>query len=270
VAVSVSDVSPKIGVVYRAGAGTDLFLQYARGFRAPPFEDANIGLDIPLFNIRALPNPDLRSETSDGWEAGLRWEGRRARLALAAFQTDYDDFIETKARIGVDPESGRLLFQSRNIDRARIRGVEARGSLRPGGHLHGVTLEAAAYLAEGENRITGEPLGSVGPAQAVLGARWRSHDDRTGLRAVLTLTDGWSRQDESGGERFEPAGYGVVDVYATRLVGDHLTLTLGIGNLTDRRYWRWADVSGLTPDDPVLPMLAQPGRHYSIGLQWDW
>jgi len=270
VAVAVSDVSPKLGIVYRAGADTDLFLQYARGFRAPPFEDANIGLDIPLFNIRALPNPELRSETSDGWEAGLRWEGRRARLAFAAFQTDYDDFIETKARIGVDPASGRLLFQSRNIDRARIRGVEARGSLRPGGRLRGLMLEAAAYLAEGENRITGEPLGSVGPAQAVLGARWRSHDDRTGLRAVLTLTDGWSGQDDAEGERFEPAGYGVVDLYATRRLGDHLTLTLGIGNLTDRCYWRWADVSGLTPDDPVLPMLAQPGRHYSIGLQWDW
>ncbi len=270
VSVSVSDVSPKLGLLYRAGTRTDLFVQYARGFRAPPFEDANIGLDIPLFNIRALPNPELRSETSDGWEAGLRREGRLTRFAVAVFQTDYDDFIETKARIGVDPDSGRLLFQSRNIDRARIRGMEMRGSLTPGGRLRGLTLEAAAYLAEGENRVTGEPLGSVGPAQAILGAQWRSDDDRMGLRAVLTLTDGWSRQDQTEGERFEPAGYGVVDLYATRLVGDRLTLTLGIGNLTDRRYWRWADVRGLTPQDPVLPILAQPGRHFSIGLHRDW
>jgi len=134
-----------------------------------------------------------------------------------------------------------------------------------------VALDGAAlYCGADTPPITGEPLGSVGPAQAVLGARWRSDDDRTGLRAVVTLTEGGSRQDETQGERFEPAGYGVVDIYATRLVGDRLTLTLGIGNLTGRRYWRWADVSGLTPDDPVLPMLAQPGRHYSIGLQWDW
>ena len=270
VSVAVEDVSPKLGVVYRLDARTDVFLQYAKGFRAPPFEDANIGLDIPLFNIRALPNPDLRSETSDGWEAGLRREGRYTRLELAAFHTDYDDFIETKAFVGVDPQSGRLLFQSRNIDSARIRGLELRGSLRPSGRLRNLTFEGAAYWAEGENRATGEPLGSVGPPRAVLGAHWRSDDDRTSLRAVLTLTGAWSRQDETGEPRFEPAGHGVLDLYASRLLGDHLTLTLGVGNLTDRRYWRWTDVSGLTPDDPVLPMLAQPGRHYSIGLHWDW
>lgn len=270
VAVAVEDVSPKLGVVYRLDARTDVFLQYARGFRAPPFEDANIGLDIPLFNIRALPNPDLRSETSDGWEAGLRREGRYTRLEFAAFHTDYDDFIETKAFVGVDPQSGRLLFQSRNIDSARIRGLELRGSLRPGGRLRNFELEGAAYWAEGENRATGEALGSVGPPRAVLGANWRSDDERTTLRAVLTLTDAWSRQDEAGEPRFEPAGHGVVDLYASRLLGERLTLTLGIGNLTDRRYWRWTDVKGLTPDDPVLPMLAQPGRNYSIGLHWDW
>ena len=66
VSLSESDISPKLGFVYDVNDNSNLYVQYAHGFRAPPFEDANIGLDIPLFNIRAIPNPDLKSETSNG------------------------------------------------------------------------------------------------------------------------------------------------------------------------------------------------------------
>ena len=55
----------------------------------------------------------------------MRWSGERSRLQFAAFRTDYTDFIETKARIGIDPQSGRLLFQSINIGEANISGIEA-------------------------------------------------------------------------------------------------------------------------------------------------
>jgi hypothetical protein len=27
---------------------------------------------------------------------------------------------------------------------------------------------------------------------------------------------------------------------------------------------------GLSPDDPLLPTLAQPGRNLSVGLEWNW
>ncbi|NNF52554.1 MAG: TonB-dependent receptor, partial [Gammaproteobacteria bacterium] len=72
--VSISEVSlaPKLGAVIQLNESTSLFAQYARGFRSPPFEDANIGLEVPLFNVRAIANPDLKPETSDGVEIGLR------------------------------------------------------------------------------------------------------------------------------------------------------------------------------------------------------
>jgi len=270
VGVSDSEVSPKLGAIYHIGDDVDVYLQYSRGFRAPPFEDANIGLDIPLFNIRAIPNPDLKSETSDGWELGLRWQGERSRLNLGAFRTDYDDFIETKTRIGVDPVSGRLLFQSINIGDAYIQGVEARWARELAGPFAGLTVHASAFWAEGKNRDNDQPLNSVGPAEAVLGATWRSVDERTEIRALFTASDDWSRRDESAGELFEPAGYGVIDLFAAHRMGERLTFRAGIGNVTDRVYWRWSEVRGLAPDDVLLPTLAAAGRNYSIGLQWDW
>jgi len=268
--LSDSDISPKLGAIYHIGDDVDIYLQYSRGFRAPPFEDANIGLDIPLFNIRAIPNPDLKSETSDGWELGMRWQGERSQLQLGVFRTDYDDFIETKTRIGVDPASGRLLFQSINIGDAYIQGIEARWARELAGRFAGLTVHASAYWAEGENRDNGQPLNSVGPAEAVLGATWRSVNDRTEIRALFTVSDDWSRRDESAGELFEPAGYAVLDLFFAHTIGERLTVRGGIGNVTDRVYWRWSEVRGLAPDDALLPTLAEAGRNYSIGLQWGW
>ncbi len=270
VALSESDVSPKLGAIYHLGDDIDLYMQYAHGFRAPPFEDANIGLDIPLFNIRAIPNPELRSETSDGWELGVRWQGERSRLQLGAFRTSYTDFIETKVRIGVDPQSGRLLFQSINIGEAYIRGVEGSWSQDLSELIPGLTLQTSAYWAEGENRENGQPLNSVGPAEAVIGAYWQSVDERTQVRALFTAAEGWSELDETSGELFEPPGYGVLDLFVARRVGENLTVRAAVGNVTDRVYWRWSEVRGLAPDDVLLPTLAQSGRNYSIGLQWDW
>jgi hemoglobin/transferrin/lactoferrin receptor protein len=268
--VAASDLSPKLGVVWRVHEDLDLYLQYAHGFRAPPFEDANIGLDIPLFNVRALPNPDLRSETSRGIESGLRWYAGRTRLNLSVFRTEYDDFIETKARVGVDPQSGRLLFQSINIGAARIHGAEARlvHTLRE--RWDGLSLHASAYLARGENDDSGEPLNSVGPAQAVIGVDWTSPDERTRLSALLSASAAFDDRDQTGGALFQPAGYAVVDLFATRRIGEHLRLSASVGNLTDRTIWRWAQVRSLAPDDPVLPSLAAPGRHVSVSLRWDW
>ena len=270
VALSDSDLSPKLGAIWRIGDRLDLYLQYAHGFRAPPFDDANLGFDIALFKYRAIPNPDLKSETSDGWEAGLRWQGERSKLQLSAFHTDYDDFIESKVRLGFDPALDRLLFQSINIGDAYIRGFEARWLRELTGRLQGLSLHAAAYGAEGENRDNDEPLNSVGPAEAVLGATWRSASERTEVRVLLTATDDWSRRDETAGELFQPPGHAVLDLFVARAFGERLTLRAGIGNLADRTYWRWSEVRGLASNDPLLATLAEAGRNYSIGLQWDW
>ena len=136
--------------------------------------------------------------------------------------------------------------------------------------MPGLTLQASAYWAEGENDENGQPLNSVGPAEAVVGAYWKSFDERSEIRVLLTAAQRWSRNDQTGGELFEPPGYGVIDVFIAHSIGEKLTVRAGIGNLTDRTYWRWSTVRGLAPGDVLLPTLAETGRNYSIGLQWDW
>ena len=267
VSIDESEVSPKAGVIFHANAALDIYLQYSHGFRAPPYADANIGLDIPFFNYRAIPNPDLKSESSDGFDLGLRWSGIRSSARFSVFDTRYEDFIESKVRLGEDPVSGRILFQSQNLRETRIQGLEAGFTTRLNDAW---SVDGSAYYATGENKETGEALNSVGPAQAVLGVAWSSLDRRRQLRLKTTLTDAWSDRDETGGELFKPDGYVVFDLYFTQRLGERTSVRAGLHNLTDKTYWNWSDVRGLGPDDPLLPYLAQAGTSASVSLNINW
>ena len=270
VSISDAELSPKFGLIWQPRESIDLYLQYSHGFRAPPYEDANIGLELPVFNVRAIPNPDLRSESSDGVDLGVRWRGERGSLHLSLFRTEYDDFIESKVRLGADPVSGRILFQSQNVREAVIEGVEAGWVLDVERVPGEFSIDGSFYWARGENRDNGEALNSVGPAQAVIGVDWSPTDVAWRTRLRATFTDGWSDLDESGGELFKPPGNAIFDLYVTRSLGDRVRLRAGVNNLTDKIYWSWSDVRGLSPNDPVLPYLARPGRSLVLGVDMDW
>ena len=270
VSISEFELSPKAGLVYELGPSSEVYLQYSHGFRAPPYEDANISLDLPLFNVRAVPNPDLRSERSDGFDAGVRWRGTSGSAYLSVFRTEYTDFIESKVRLGPDPDSGRILFQSQNIASATIEGIEAGADVDMTFVAEGLTLQGGLFIARSENLDTGQPLNSVGPPQGVASVNWQSPGNR--LRASLrgTFTDDWSARDETGGELFEAPGHAVLDLYLAVRLGTGLTLRAGAMNLTDKTYWAWTDVRGLAPDDPVIPYLSHPGRRFSVGIDMTW
>jgi hemoglobin/transferrin/lactoferrin receptor protein len=270
VAISASETSPKLGIIGRLSPSTEVYLQYAHGFRAPPFEDANISLDIPLFNVRAVPNPDLRAERSDGLDAGIRWHGDQSNAYISLFYTEYEDFIESRVNVGVDHESGRILFQSRNIDRADIAGIEAGFSSKLESLLHGLSLEARLFAARGRDRRSNAPLNSVGPTQAVIGLNLGPEGQR--WRAALrgTFTNGWTERDETAGELFEPPGHAVFDLYLEYRASRNVTLRAGLRNLTDRTFWSWTDVRNLPPGDPAIPYVSQPGRSVTAGIDIDW
>ena len=273
VAINEDNFSPRFGVLYHINNVFGVYAQYANGFRAPPFEDANIGLDIPLFNIRAIPNPDLKSETSQGIELGFRYMTDHTRLTLALFDTHYDDFIETKALIGRDPESGVILFQSRNIDKARIYGLDLRLEQDLAAwseSLDNWSLNGAAYWSRGENQDNNQALNSVSPPQMVLGTSWFSPDRRWNVNLVGTFTAAQNRVDETAGARFHTPSWITADLTASWHINDHFDLHAGVYNLTDETYWRWSDVSLFSPDNPMLDLLSRPGRNYSISARFQW
>lgn len=269
VSVSESRATPRLGLIFHPAEKWSLYGQYSEGFRAPPFEDANIGFDIPLFGFRAIPNPDLKSETSQGIEFGARRVGDQSRLSLALFSTNFDDFIESRVLIGRDPETGDLIFQSRNVDKARIRGLDLRYDQDLSAwtdSLEGWMFKLAAYWAEGENRQSGEALNSIAPPQAVLGISWLSSDAAwdCALTGTFSAAKDENDIDQTEGDRFATPKWAVVDLSAGWRPNGRIELRAGIFNLTDKTYWRWLDVANMEADDPMIPLLSRPGRNYSV------
>ncbi|MGI9246262.1 MAG: TonB-dependent hemoglobin/transferrin/lactoferrin family receptor [Steroidobacteraceae bacterium] len=262
--VRVDEVSfaPKLGLTFAVADGLLAFFQYAHGFRSPPPEDVNIGLEIPLFRVRAVPNPDLQPEDSDGFELGLRFTGSAWTGTVSAFRTDYDNFIESKVNIGVDPATGVTLFQSRNVAEARIDGIEA--SLRWDGaafdpRFDGWSARFAASWTRGRDLVRDQPLNSIEPPRAVLGARYEAPAAKWAGELALTLVEAQRQVDRSLANLYRTDGYATLDLFAEWRFDARLRLTVGLFNLTDQDYVQWADVRGRTADDPLLPYYTRPG-----------
>jgi hemoglobin/transferrin/lactoferrin receptor protein len=267
VSIDETSVSPKLGIARRMGGGTTAYLQYAHGFRAPPFDDVNIGFDLPLFNYRAIPNPDLESERSDSLELGLRFASDAVRGSAAAFAARYRDFIESRVNIGVDPETGATLFQSQNLADAEITGIEAAVDValeawHPA--LAGFTGHLSGSWTDGEDTSTGEPINSVDPPRGMLGVRWESPGGDFGAGLEWTVIGAKHDVDESAGPLFRPEGHELLDLRLQWRPHPRFTASLGLFNLTDAAYHEWSVVRGLAPTDPMLPLYREPGRNFAL------
>lgn len=260
-------VSPKLGIARRFGAGATAYLQYAHGFRAPPFDDVNIGFDLPQFNYRAIPNPELKSERSDSVEAGFRFAGDSVHGSAAVFASRYRDFIESRVNIGVDPETGTTLFQSQNLASAEIAGFEAGlefalGSLHPA--LERFTGSLTASWAEGEDTSSREPINSVDPPRGMLGVRYGSAESAFGASLELTIVGAKHGVDESSGPLFRSDGRAVLDLRLQWRPHPRVKASLGLFNLGDSAFHEWSAVRGLAPTDPLLPLYREPGRNFAV------
>lgn len=116
-------------LLVRPGGGFTLFGSYGEGVAQPTFYDL-----FGFFPGSFAGNPDLRPETSRGWEAGLRWSNDQLALGLTGFSHRLRDEI-----VGTfDPNT--FLSGAANADgRSRRDGIELSASWR---HADWLTVEA--------------------------------------------------------------------------------------------------------------------------------
>jgi hemoglobin/transferrin/lactoferrin receptor protein len=269
-----SNVSPKLGVMYRFTEHSSGYFNYAAGFRTPPYDDANIGFENLAFGYTAIANPDLKSETSDSFELGWRLARPSGHyLALTAYYNLYEDFIESLVG-SFDPVSGLTVFQSQNLNEVRIRGIEVAAGMPLEGlsdSLRGLSVRLAASYARGENRTDGDmPLNSIDPPKAVLGLNWRAPSQRWGAELVTTFADSPRRVDDSLGAPFVPPSYTKIDLLADIALMPRLRFNAGLFNLTDERYWEWADVNGRLASTTGLDRYTRPGRSVGATIRYEW
>lgn len=264
-----TSVSPKFGAVWHFNEDWSLFGGYARGFRSPPYNDVNIGFTNVQFGYTAVANPDLKPETSDGIELGLRYSTDAVYAGLTAYGNRYEDFIESMGFVGFNSE-GLMIYQSRNVAEAEIYGVEFKGGIELGAlsdALEGWSVQAAAAWSRGKDRTADTWLDSVDPLTATLGIAY----DRDDWGAELVGRFVAKKDDSSAANVYQAPGYGVLDLYAHWEFAPGAKLNFGIFNLDDRRYFEAGNLAVVPLEtSTTLERYTAPGRTVSASLAVSW
>ncbi|MBV7570424.1 TonB-dependent hemoglobin/transferrin/lactoferrin family receptor [Pseudomonas sp. PDM27] len=268
-------ISPKFGVTYQLTEHESVYGQYAAGFRAPNPVNMYGEFSNPQFGYKQIGNPNLKPETSNSFETGLRGRYDLGSFGIALFYNKYKDFIETVSF--TDPTSDiPLTFQSQNVSKVTIRGAEAKGDIKLDAFMPAGTraLGSIAY-ARGKNEETGEALNSVDPLKAVMGLAYDAPSGVYGGQVMWTLVQSKDRVDHSGdadlliNRQFETPGYGTLDLTAWRQVTQEVSINGGLFNVTDKKYWNWGDVQGRDENAAGLDRMTQPGRYAAVNLIWE-
>jgi len=268
-AIEDNHVSPKLGLVFMATDSVSLFASYNSGFRFPPYGDVNVGFTNLAFGYTAIPNPDLKPESSDNVEAGVKLSKEGLRLEFSGFYNNYDDFIQSFAAVGVDPDTGVLVYQSQNLGRVRIYGAEAK-TIVPlelvSSGLRALTWQTALGYAHGTDLETHQPLDTIDPLRIVTGLDLQPNDAPWKAALSVTWTDAKDRVDPAA-NLYLPGDWLTLDLVGEVKLGDHLRLNAGVYNFTDEHYWEWADVRGRPASDVAIDRYSRPGRSYSASLK---
>ncbi len=237
--------------------GLHLVGNYGRGFRAP-----NV-FDLGTFGTRPgnrfnIPNANLKPETVDSVDFGLKIQQGPWLGELIAFKSRYQDKI-TSVETGARTASGQIVVQSQNATRLDLHGIEAGVKFVTDGPW---SAYASATLTRGTEKlgIAEYDADRIPPLFGRLGADYRL----TGVWTLSAYSFFAARQDRlSPRDLIDPrinpagtAGYATANVAATWNVREQLDLRLSAENLTDRKYREHG--TGLD----------EAGRSFGVGLDW--
>lgn len=110
------------GALWRLTDDLALRATWAQGYRYPTMQELYI--DTEMGGGIALSNPDLKPETSNNFEAGLRWTGDIANVDTAVFFTKAEDYITAIAQ-----DATGVTTRFENVGEATTYGLEGTFSL---------------------------------------------------------------------------------------------------------------------------------------------
>lgn len=239
-------------LTFKAGVGM--------GFKAPTLKQLSAEYRGEGCNRGCIVvgDPDLQPETNLSFEAGLEYSRDIWSARAMVFQNDLENLIETYNTGRVE---GLPVYSYRNVNKARIRGVELGGGVELPWDLR---LDANYTYLDSIDRTTGERL--LERSQHAVGAtvRWSPVEGLTAsLRAQYFSGQDYTQMvvPPGGGRpvevRQERPGYTLLSVYGDYAFNEHASIQLGVENLTNVRL----------DGDAGANAFADEGRRYFLGLR---
>ena len=275
--ISVSSINPHLAAILKIDGDTSLYGKYSRGFRAPTWEELNSS----HFNIfgpadgagyATFGDPDLKPETSNSFEVGLRQSKPKYDIELATFYNTYDDFIEKSVNDGNVQIMTSFRYpisipviRSKNVSEASIYGVEAKSTFYFDEKDKGLSLSNALSLTVGNDESKDEPLHSINPFKLVSSFKYKFPGEKVVAKFTNTFTGEPTVKDSYSD--FKPDSWIKTDLEVGFNVSKNLNTSLGAFNIFDNKYYHWSDIRQ-SSDDSNHERYAQAGRHLKAGFNY--
>ena len=235
-------------LTFKAGVGT--------GFKAPTLKQLSPGYRGEGCNRGCIVvgDPSLKPETNLSFEAGLEYQQDIWSARAMVFQNDLENLIETYNTGRVD--DGLPVYSYRNVNKARIRGVELGGGVELPWNMR---LDANYTYIDPVDRTTGRRLleRSRHAINATLG--WSPIEGlTTSLRAQYLSGQDYTVTGPGGVQmRRERPGYTLLSAYGDYAFSERTSLQFGVENITDVR----------VDSDAGANAFVDEGRRYFLGLR---
>ncbi len=270
---SASAISPKLLAEWIPDKRVQLFAQYAFGFNAPSPTQLYSRYGAPGTYLIA-GNPDLKPETSRGWELGTKLGDDYLNGSLTYFDNNYQNFIESVNHPG-NAVYPYYVQTFENLDQVRIYGLEAKASWR---FAKGWRAFGSLAWSVGTNQNTNQSLNSIAPLTAITGLAFSQED--WGVQAQVTATT--ARNNVAYPEAnaqvkyadYQTPGFGVADLTAYWIPAHvkGLRLQAGLYNIFNQTYWNALSVptAGAVAIPRGVDLYTSPGRNVQVTMTYQY
>ena len=229
-----------LGGAYHINPSLRLGVSYAKGFRAPSFND----LYYP-----GSGNTDLKPESSDNYEAFIEYDDDIQSTRLTGYHNKVDDLISYVAKPTTNnPWAGG----SENVDKAKIGGITITSDWIVENYLFGGSYDYQQAKNDTGGSNNGKYL-KIRPEHKGLvyaGYRLPSLD----IRAEYEYVGDYYNDN---GETQPIDSYGLFNINGNYQLADNLTMTARLNNITNEKYIT-------TPD------YNTDGTNFFTSLTYNW
>ncbi|HQZ83252.1 MAG TPA: TonB-dependent receptor, partial [Pyrinomonadaceae bacterium] len=289
--VATTAVTGDFGVVYNLTNEVTVAARVGRSFRTPNIFEIFF-TDSGSIGGFVIGNPRLKPETGVNFDTTVRFKNKHFSASATYFRNNYENFMSTPAAFDsrgcpifivqpgtvYDPDNCQIVssppgrdpvrvYQTQNVDKARIQGVEAEfevpikvrlGLLTPNGNF--------SYL-RGDDTQKNVPLDIISPFRTNIGVRWQNFGrnyffDYTAriVAEQRRLSPQFLLPVNQGGNGGPEAGFVTHNVsggYYFRRERFNFNVNVGVSNLTNRAY------------SEQFNFAPARGRSFTIGTSWE-
>ena len=270
-----TSVTGDFGGIFRLTSDISISSRIGRSFRTPNIFELFFTDRGSISNIYVVGNAGLKPETGTNFDASIKIRKSHFAGSATYFRNSYKDFLNTVAATDRNgnfiflnqPGPAVQVYQTQNVDRARIQGFEVEfeapfkislGYLTPNGNF--------SYL-RGDDLDNHVPLDIISPFRTNIGLRWNNYGrsyffdyyarivaEQTRLSPSFLLP---VNQGGNGGSEKGFTTHNVSGGYYFRRERFNFNVNIGVSNLANRAY------------SEQFVFAPARGRSITIGTSWE-